>query len=137
MPLPSPCVSNFTRTTYPRALWGMTPISQLPRPTLPDIGGLGPQQEAILTQLIPGMLSKLFGKSLFGKSQATTAASLSRSGAMLASLVSRQDFTKLQLEHKKGILELECKVRLAVKYVSCLLIVCGNQCCAPHCSSGN
>jgi nucleosome assembly protein 1-like 1 len=117
-------------------LTSTAPITQLSRPTVPDIqesgeeedgdeppsptpaaarssnlgtagvSGLGPQQQAILTQLVQGRLSNLVGKSS-GYIEGLPV-EVRRNVEALKGV--QTEFTKLQKEHKKEVLELERKV---------------------------
>ena len=84
------------------------------------ISSLGPQQQAILTQLVQGKLSNLVGKSSgYIKSLPV------KVRCNIEALKGVQtEFTKLQMEHKKEVLELEHKVPLSITQLSCPLIVC-------------
>jgi nucleosome assembly protein 1-like 1 len=70
------------------------------------ISGLGPQQQAILSQLVQGKLNHLVGKSS-GYIE-NLPLEVKRNVEALKGVQS--EFTKLQMEHKKEVLELERKV---------------------------
>lgn len=128
-------------------LTSTAPITQLSRPTVPDIeeggeedddepssptaarsnnvgtagvSGLGPQQQAILSQLVQGKLGNLIGKS----SGYIESLPLEVRHNVEALKGVQTEFSKLQMEHKKEILELERKVQLSVAQSLCPLIVC-------------
>jgi len=71
------------------------------------VSGLNPQQHAILTQLVQGKLSGLIGKSS-GYIESLPVEVKRNIEALKGVQV---EFTKLQKEHKKELLELERKVR--------------------------
>lgn len=89
---------------------------ELPSPTAPRVGGnsvgtagisgLGPQQQAILTQLVQGKLNNLVGKSS-GYIESLPL-EIKRNVEALKGV--QTEYTKLQMEHKKEVLELERKV---------------------------
>ncbi|KAF8584858.1 NAP-domain-containing protein [Ramaria rubella] len=123
--------SSITAPTPQNTPLTAAPITQqLSRPTVPDIqeggedddddeppspspannnvgtagvSGLGPQQQAILTQLVQGKLSNLVGKSS-GYIESLPL-EIRRNVEALKGV--QTEFTKLQKEHKKEVLELE------------------------------
>ena len=84
------------------------------------ISSLGPQQQAILTQLVQGKLSNLIGKS----SSYIESLPVEVRCNVEALKGIQTEFTKLQMEHKKEVLKLECKVHLSITQSSCSLIIC-------------
>ena len=112
----APITQQLSRPTVPDIQEGGEDDGddELPSPTparstgvgTPGISGLGPQQQAILSQLVQGKLNNLVGKS----SGYIEALPLEVKRNVEALKGVQTEYTKLQKEHKKEVLELERKV---------------------------
>ena len=112
----APITQQLSRPTVPDIQEGGEDDGddELPSPTpartggvgTAGISGLGPQQQAILTQLVQGKLSTLVGKS----SGYIESLPLEVKRNVEALKGVQIQYTKLQMDHKKEVLELERKV---------------------------